>query len=282
MPTTKNGLFATWFTWGRAHDGLVLAKNLCELPKHPKYNTLKKRGSFKYGRQRLHEVLTKFEMWEEAVAACGNSYFEPTDEFTEQVKRIRLLGRASIHLGRIDDGQAQLNELEQRLDQQRRKKEKLVAETQANDGKDKASEEDEPSNADEDDDKKQDNKKQPDEKDDKASDKKAVKELDGKIDELEKGVAELNGLLPFSKMSLTRRSSILTRLVSSIRSTLRASSHGQARPMKPSSRCASMSIRTKTRCYRWLDSPKCSGKPENGTKPSERFSASSISLGTSI
>ena len=47
---------------GRVNDALSLAKNMCELPRHPKYNTLKK-GSSNYGRKRIFQVLKTFEMW---------------------------------------------------------------------------------------------------------------------------------------------------------------------------------------------------------------------------
>jgi hypothetical protein len=48
---------------GRAHDAVALAKNLIELPRHPKYN-LPTRGnkSAGYGRTRLFEVLERYEL----------------------------------------------------------------------------------------------------------------------------------------------------------------------------------------------------------------------------
>src|SRR5262249_8728409 len=42
---------------GRAHDAVSLARNMIELPQHPKYNTLTRQGSAHYGRQRLVESL---------------------------------------------------------------------------------------------------------------------------------------------------------------------------------------------------------------------------------
>ena len=45
---------------GRMRDAIDLAKNMCELPRHPKYNTLTK-GSANFGRLRLYEALARFE-----------------------------------------------------------------------------------------------------------------------------------------------------------------------------------------------------------------------------
>ena len=63
---------------GRVHDAIDLAKNMIELPRHPKYNTLGK-GSANFGRDRLFEVLARFELWDELIALCQTPYLEPTD-----------------------------------------------------------------------------------------------------------------------------------------------------------------------------------------------------------
>ena len=55
---------------GRIHDATDLAKNMIELPRHPKYNHLDKQGSYKYGRERLMNVLREFELWDETIALC--------------------------------------------------------------------------------------------------------------------------------------------------------------------------------------------------------------------
>jgi len=95
---------------GRVRDAVDLAKNMIELPRHPKYNTLK-RGSSQYGRRRLMETLEQYELWEEAVALCGTSYLEPTDDTDQQVKRLRLLGISQASLGQTDDAGATLSEI---------------------------------------------------------------------------------------------------------------------------------------------------------------------------
>ncbi len=48
---------------GRVDDAIHLAKNMLELPRHPKFNTLKK-GSTKFGRERLLLVLSAYRLWD--------------------------------------------------------------------------------------------------------------------------------------------------------------------------------------------------------------------------
>ena len=64
---------------GRVHDAVDLAKNMTELPQHPKYNTIGKRGSSAYyGRMRLFIALNQNEMWPEMIELCNSPYLEPT------------------------------------------------------------------------------------------------------------------------------------------------------------------------------------------------------------
>lgn len=100
---------------GRRREALALAKNMIELPRHPKYNVLSKRASTAYGRDRLMNVLERYELWEEAVALANSEYLEPTDEADEQMKRLRLLGKAQAHLGNIDAALAIVADFEERL-----------------------------------------------------------------------------------------------------------------------------------------------------------------------
>lgn len=97
---------------GRVHDAIDLAKNMIELPRHPRYNTLSKRGSAKYGRERLFQVLRTYEMWDELIALAATPYLEPTDVKDEQVKRLRYLGLAYFQVGDSENGRAQIAELE--------------------------------------------------------------------------------------------------------------------------------------------------------------------------
>lgn len=107
---------------GRVHDAVDLAKNMTSLPMHPKYNSMEKRGSAKYGRTRLFQVLREFQLWDEAIRCCNSVYLQATDDRTEQIKRLRLLGSAYANVG---DGQSleqtrkELNELRSTLEAER-------------------------------------------------------------------------------------------------------------------------------------------------------------------
>jgi len=99
---------------GRVASALDLAKNLCELPRHPRLNTLSGGKSAQFGRQRLFEELTRFELWDELLALCHTPYLDPTDDWAEQNKRLRHLGAACLRMGDLERGKAQIAELERR------------------------------------------------------------------------------------------------------------------------------------------------------------------------
>jgi peroxiredoxin len=85
---------------GRVRDGIALAKNLIELPRHPKFNALGKPGhSATFGRERLLQALMRFELWEELLALSETSYLEPSSAPAEELKRLRAIGAACGELG---------------------------------------------------------------------------------------------------------------------------------------------------------------------------------------
>lgn len=99
---------------GRWQDAADLAKNMTELPQHPKYNSFS-RGSGYYGRMRLFDVLSRFELWEQLVELCHQPCLPPTDSEPEQVKRLRHLGIAQARSGHPDEARVVLAELDSRL-----------------------------------------------------------------------------------------------------------------------------------------------------------------------
>jgi peroxiredoxin len=124
---------------GRVRDAVDLARNMIELPRHPQYNTLAKRGSTHYGRMRLFEVLARYELWDELIALCDTPYLEPTDDEAEQVKRLRFLGTALYETGDVETGDARLAELRERLVKLKTEQEAAGAKAEAKaekDGKD--------------------------------------------------------------------------------------------------------------------------------------------------
>ncbi len=111
---------------GRVSDGIDLAKNMIELPRHPRYNTLS-RGSSNYGRSRLFETLSRYEMWDDMVALCDSPYLEPTNDPKEQVNRLRHLGRAQFGRGDREAGEKVLAQLQQDLEKLNDERTKAVA-----------------------------------------------------------------------------------------------------------------------------------------------------------
>ncbi len=99
---------------GRVPAALDLAKNMLELPRHPKYNTLS-RGSSKYGRERLLLILSSYRLWPELIELADTMYLEATDEPELQVERLRHLGIACAFTNQADRLTAINAELADRL-----------------------------------------------------------------------------------------------------------------------------------------------------------------------
>ena len=81
---------------GAARRAVDLAKNMIELPRHPKFNSLS-RGSSNYGYQRLLETLVRFELWDELLALASSTYLPPTDNNDHEARRGHALGLAALH-----------------------------------------------------------------------------------------------------------------------------------------------------------------------------------------
>ena len=103
---------------GRAHQAADQARNLIELPRHPRYNTLAKGSSF-YGRLRLVDVLSRYELWDELIAAAGNGYWTDEGDRSEQLKRAKALGAAYFQTNDKPRGLEQLAKVQKFLDEVR-------------------------------------------------------------------------------------------------------------------------------------------------------------------
>src|SRR5262245_6333736 len=99
---------------GRVRDAIRLARNMIEIPRHPRYNSLNG-GSAHLGRMRLFEELTRYELWDELLTLADSPYLEATDLPAEQVKRLRHIGIAFLRKGEIGRGIAHIRMLEERL-----------------------------------------------------------------------------------------------------------------------------------------------------------------------
>ena len=154
---------------GRLRDALDLAKNMCELPRHPKYNTLSK-GSANFGPKRLQDALLTYQMWDELAALLDTPYLPLPEDEADQVKHWRMVGTVRFHRGEVDQGNAALAELQKRLADQKTAQDKAGGEAE-----EKAKQE-----------------KKPDADIAKAKDE-GRKKFDGKITDLQKGIDEIAG-----------------------------------------------------------------------------------------
>lgn len=101
---------------GRITDAIELAKNMTELPRHPKYNTLsKRRGSASYGRMRLYEVLEKYDLWDRMLALMDEGYLEKTGDNRRDLKRLRMRGLAAFYTDQPKLAEPIINDLQSRL-----------------------------------------------------------------------------------------------------------------------------------------------------------------------
>ncbi len=107
---------------GRVDDAIELAKNMVELPRHPKYNTLnrkddntaydKNNGSSMLGRNRLFDAFLSYELWGEMLALADTFYLEPTELPEEKAHRCYALALADFAIGNTNDAQAMLDSLQ--------------------------------------------------------------------------------------------------------------------------------------------------------------------------
>lgn len=153
---------------GRVRDALDLAKNMIELPRHPKFNSLptppansatntstntsalyasiaagnqRRENSASYGRARLLETLVTWELWDETIALADTMYLEPTDLPQEQGRRLRVLGLAHLARGDVAKGKEQISMLETMLRQFRTERHTAADDAEARAKKEKKTDE---------------------------------------------------------------------------------------------------------------------------------------------
>lgn len=116
---------------GQVHAAIALAQNMISMPRHPKYNHIDKFGSYKYGRQRLLEVLTTYGLHEQLLQLSGTTWLEDTGDPREDLARDRAVGAALAAVGRTEEAQAVRSRIQTLLDQERAKQQ--AAGTEAED-----------------------------------------------------------------------------------------------------------------------------------------------------
>ncbi|QEF97016.1 AhpC/TSA family protein [Stieleria maiorica] len=106
---------------GRVDEAVDLARNLVSLPRHPEYNSLEKRGSYQYGRQRLVQTLTGYGLWQQLIDELGGQYLPPTEHQETRQNELGWLGVAQFMTGAKSDGAKSLRKLQrQRIELQSR------------------------------------------------------------------------------------------------------------------------------------------------------------------
>ncbi|HNC97649.1 MAG TPA: peroxiredoxin family protein, partial [Myxococcota bacterium] len=106
---------------GRVREAIDLARNMVELPRHPKYNTLnrkddntaydKNNGSSMLGRNRLFDAFLQFELWPELISLADPFYLDPTELQEEQARRFYALALAYFATGRTRDAEVMMEGL---------------------------------------------------------------------------------------------------------------------------------------------------------------------------
>jgi len=80
---------------GRYEEAVDLALNMIELPRHPRWNRLDKRGcSASWGRIRLLETLALCEQWDELIRLSKTMYLEPSSRSADEAQRAFALAQA--------------------------------------------------------------------------------------------------------------------------------------------------------------------------------------------
>ncbi len=111
---------------GRVHDAVALAKNMIELPRHPEYNHIDRSGSYKYGRQRLIDVLQTFQMHRELIQLTGSSWLEYTGDESADLELDRALAAAYVATEHSTDAEAVREKLAALREQVRNRKQEEI------------------------------------------------------------------------------------------------------------------------------------------------------------
>lgn len=88
---------------GRARDGITVARDLVEQPRDPQRNTKDDGGSSqRSGRARWSEILVRYELWDDLIAATNDGHLDWSDVPAERKERAYTLGTAFAHKGDRD------------------------------------------------------------------------------------------------------------------------------------------------------------------------------------
>ena len=117
---------------GRIRDALAMARNLVEIPRHPRHNAADKSNSaVARGRTRLLDVLIQFELWEELLELAETPYLAVEDDPQSQARKDRYLAVACYATGLLEAGESRLTSLEKLRDEKQARQKELKAVTKA-------------------------------------------------------------------------------------------------------------------------------------------------------
>jgi peroxiredoxin/tetratricopeptide (TPR) repeat protein len=125
-------LARSWLYVGRVQDALALARNLVELPRHPKLNTPDQRWhATSQGRATLLEITAEYELWDELRALSER--WIPPDSVPRGVaaRHHMLLARAGLHRGDMASCDKALEAIERLLVGERAERAKGIDKAEA-------------------------------------------------------------------------------------------------------------------------------------------------------
>lgn len=98
---------------GRASEALALAENLIEMPRHPKFNPRdKKSGTGGYGKQRLFEILERYELWQDIAKYTEPPFLDPPVDRSARWERDRWQALAALYGQQPDQAHAVIDALD--------------------------------------------------------------------------------------------------------------------------------------------------------------------------
>lgn len=100
---------------GRVEDALSQARNLWSLPRHPVYNSLESRGSYRYGRTRLLQTFTEYELWERLLTEANGPYLPVTNDRGLDYERLAWMTVAHHLLGQTKQAKQLARQLRREL-----------------------------------------------------------------------------------------------------------------------------------------------------------------------
>ena len=116
---------------GRVGDAIDLARNMIDHPRHPKYNDINKSGSYKYGRQRLLDVLRAYQLHDQIVALSTSPYLENTGDAGEDLKTQRYVASAFAVIGNTEQAKEIRAQLDKQLTEEKEKQTAAGAKAEA-------------------------------------------------------------------------------------------------------------------------------------------------------